>query len=84
MLDMEARFLLPPGKNTGEGTIQMILPSDYDGLSVYGITDRTIGALLDGLARVQGDNIVSTKKLFCFFFFISQVHSLIHLGFILI
>jgi len=50
----------------------MILPSDI-GPSVYGIPDRTIGALLQSLAKAKGDNIVSTGTHFfyCFFFFFS-------------
>lgn len=42
----------------------MLVPYDYDetgsdGPKVYGILDRTIGALLDKVAKVKGDNIVS-------------------------
>ena len=49
------------GKGEEGEKIQMIVPCDYsqgvDG--VDGIPDRTINALLEGLAREKGDNIVT-------------------------
>ncbi len=53
-----------PARWTAEGDkIQCILPVDYNcelgGEKVKGIPDRTIGMLLDQLAKAKGDNIVS-------------------------
>ncbi len=46
----------------GNTDIQLILPYDYscevDGVTVNGIPDRTIGALLAKLAEAKGNNIV--------------------------
>ncbi|KIJ36099.1 hypothetical protein M422DRAFT_261646 [Sphaerobolus stellatus SS14] len=52
----------PPGWESGDpdNKIQMILPYDFtkqDGYDIHGIPDRTIAALLDGLAEAKGDNI---------------------------
>lgn len=49
------------GKGEEREKIQMIVPCDYgEGEDdVDGIPDRTINALLEGLAREKGDNIVS-------------------------
>jgi hypothetical protein len=53
----------PTAWGTGGSKIQMLIPHDFltvvDGSEVYGIPDRTIGALLDRLAKFKGDNIVS-------------------------
>lgn len=38
--------------------VQLLVPHDYDGEKVHPIADRTIGYMLDELARVKGDNIV--------------------------
>ena len=43
-------------------TIQVLVPHDYcseSGLEVPGIPDRTIGSLLDEIAHIKGNNIVS-------------------------
>ena len=49
--------------NAGGSKIQMIIPHDFGAIvndnEVYGIPDRTIGSLLDRIAKVKGDNIVS-------------------------
>ena len=50
------------GWEAGGSKVQMILPQNYsaeEGSEVYGIPDRTIGALLNDLAKEKGDNIVS-------------------------
>jgi hypothetical protein len=42
--------------------MQMLVPQDYrkiiEGQKVYGIPDRTIGELVNGIADEKGDNIV--------------------------
>ena len=43
-------------------TIQVLVPHDYcseSGLEVPGIPDRIIGSLLDEIAHIKGNNIVS-------------------------
>ena len=53
------------GKGEEGEKIQMIVPCDYgQGKDeVNGIPDRTINALLEGLAREKGDNIVTAAIL---------------------
>lgn len=54
----------PPGWPTGDPDkkIQMIIPQDYStdkSAPVHGIPDRSLAALLNGIANRHGDNIVS-------------------------
>lgn len=54
----------PPGWEAGGpgSMIQVIIPHDYceiPGHEVQAIPDRTIGALLEGIAETKGNNIVS-------------------------
>jgi hypothetical protein len=53
----------PAGWEAGGPEIQFLAPYDClcrkDGTMVNGIPDRTIGSLLEDLARAKGDNIVS-------------------------
>lgn len=52
----------PAGWEAGGARIQMLVPHDYlcenDGHIVHGIPDRTIGSLLEQIAKAKGDNIV--------------------------
>jgi Caspase domain len=52
----------PMGWESGDAKIQMLIPHDFrtvvDGHMAYGIPDRTIDALLSGVAERWGDNIV--------------------------
>jgi hypothetical protein len=54
---------VPTTWEVGGSKIQMIVPHDFYTLvndkEVYGIPDRTIGSLLDRIAKAKGDNIVS-------------------------
>lgn len=52
----------PAGWHSGDvdNKIQMIIPQDYSTKrtkQVHGIPDRTLGALINGIARAKGDNI---------------------------
>jgi hypothetical protein len=51
----------PPNWETGGSKVQMLIPHDFgttvNGEDIYGIPDRTIGAMLDRIAREKGDNI---------------------------
>lgn len=54
----------PPGWNSGDGMIQVLVPQDFGLLGrsntrICPIPDRTIAALLNGLADSKGNNIVS-------------------------
>ena len=56
----------PKGWESGETTIQLLLPHDYlceneKGQKVYGIPDHTFGVLLGRLASAKGDNIVRSN-----------------------
>jgi len=56
----------PPDWEAGGPKIQTILPQNYSteaGSEVYPIPDRTIGALLNDLAKEKGDNIVRLNPL---------------------
>ena len=60
----------PPGWEAGGpgSMIQAIIPHDYcetPGSEVPAIPDRTIGALLEGIAEAKGNNIVSNSISFC-------------------
>jgi hypothetical protein len=53
----------PAGWHSGDvdNQIQMIIPQDYSSKrtkQVHGIPDRTLGALINGIASAKGDNIV--------------------------
>ncbi|KDQ52438.1 hypothetical protein JAAARDRAFT_73132 [Jaapia argillacea MUCL 33604] len=49
----------PPGWVDGnvDGEVEGIVSQDYDGKGVHFIPDRTIGELIEGIARNKGDNI---------------------------
>ena len=57
----------PKGWEAGDAKIQMLIPHDFrttvDGREVYGIPDRTIGALLSRVAQKWDDNIVCLAKM---------------------
>lgn len=52
----------PASWEAGGPKIEMLIPHDFDtqlhGLDVHGIPDRTVGAMLSGLAKEKGNNIV--------------------------
>ncbi|TFY62831.1 hypothetical protein EVG20_g6557 [Dentipellis fragilis] len=51
----------PDGWEAGGPKIQMLIPHDHDcvvaGKTIYGIPDRTIGVLLERLAKKKGNNV---------------------------
>ncbi|KDQ52440.1 hypothetical protein JAAARDRAFT_483966 [Jaapia argillacea MUCL 33604] len=53
------RVKAPPGWAHGsvDGKVEGIVSQDYDGKGVHFIPDRTIGELIEGIARNKGDNI---------------------------
>lgn len=52
----------PAGRDAGSPTIQTLVSHDTlcddDGKTVLGLPDRTVGILLEEIARNKGDNIV--------------------------
>lgn len=48
----------PPAWNV-KRKIQCLLPHDYRPTNIHPIPDRTIGSLIENIAKLKGDNIVS-------------------------